>query len=306
VVGVSLADEQQYYKVLWYGDAGTAKTTNLATLANLGRMVFVEAEAGLKNKPLLDMGVNTANIDPFRDIRYASLDDMFWDLHASLEDNPGEYAGVGFDSLSEIVKKLVEQVTDKEFAKKVKKLEQRGESTEDLDPLFIDISYYGTMTEQMRRLTRKYRDLPCHIGFTALERRDVDEDTGKVAYGPAVNPAFQNDIVGYVDVVIHTTTDGQWPDGSDVMIGQTRKNGKYGAKDRFHATPITLVDPTFERVIKYIEGELTAENDERQQAYRELWKQRRAEEEAKKAERTQSRRDRVTGAPTSRRTAAPA
>src|SRR5690625_8048708 len=59
------------------------------------------------------------------------------------------------------------------------------------------------MSKQFRDLLRKYRDLPCHLILTALERRDVDEDTGQVAYGPALSPGVQKEVLGYIDLVLY-------------------------------------------------------------------------------------------------------
>lgn len=276
----TLSDQAQHVKLGYYGDVGTAKTTNLASLARLGKVIAIDSEAGLELEPLRDLGIPTDNIVPFREISYDALDNLHWELRAALDQDPGAIVGVTFDSMTEVVAKLVEQQNDDEYERQLRKLQRRNESTDGLNRFRIDLASWGVMTEQVRRLLRRYRDLPCHLGWSALERRDVDQNDGQVSYGPRVNPGLQGDLVGYVGVVAHTWVDGEDHEGNEQFVAHTRRTSKYTAKDRFHATPRRMAVPSFERVIRYVSKDLTVETDPVQQAYHEVLRARRAEKEA--------------------------
>jgi hypothetical protein len=271
----TLGDQAQFVKAGWYGDVGTTKTTSLATLAKFGKILYIDSEAGLEKGPLQDLDIPVDNIVPFRDITYDALDALHWDLRSELASDPNAIVGVCFDSMTEIVAKLVEQTNDVEIERQIRKAERRGEDTSALSKFRIDLGSWGVVTEQVRRLLRRYRDLPCHMGWSALERRDVDQNDGTVNYGPKVNPGLQGDLVGYVGVVLHTWVDGEDADGNEMFVAHTRKTPKYTAKDRFHATPKRLAVPSFERVIGYVEKTLVVAEDPIQQHYHNVLTERR-------------------------------
>lgn len=253
----TLADTDEFVNELYYGDGGSGKTTDLASMANLGPIVMINAESGIKRRPLVQLGINADNIQLVPDVgeplTYQLLEDLFFELRTEVEN--GSIVGVAWDSLTEIHKVLLRDVVDK----RIDKAERTGKG--DTDPFFTDRSDYGVMTEQLRMLIRRYRDLPCHFAASALERRDIDDD-GVVTYRPALTPALQTDVYGYMDVVCHTTVEEiDDDDERDLFTGIFRPAGKYRAKDRFGAMPHRMVDPTFQRVVAYVNDELEVDTD---------------------------------------------
>lgn len=250
-----LVDVREPINILYYGEGGTGKTTSLATMANMGPVLLVNAESGVKRQPLVARGVNIENIElypePGAPITFEGLQSEWVRIAAALEEDPDAYAGVVWDSITEIYKRLLDSIVDRA----VQKAERQGRER---DPFFIDRSDYGVMTEQVRSLVRKYRDLPCHFGVSALSRRDQDDD-GSVAYQPAITPALQNDLVGWVDQVVYTSVVGG--EDEDEFRGLFRPLGKFRGKDRFGTMPKILIDPTFERVHDYVRGDLTVDSD---------------------------------------------
>lgn len=281
---MSLADEKEPIRVCWWGIPGTSKTTDLVDLAKRGKMYVIDADGGMKKRALEDFSIPTENIEPYRTTTYPALDGLFWDIKAELDDDPEHCVGIGVDTATELGQRLLSIIVDQKQGAKIAKAEAMGQDSEDIDPFFRDRDYYGTLTEQVRRLLRGWKDLEIHLGITAHVRRDLDENTGKVMYGPDVNPAIQSLILGGVDVIARCRVDGVWPEDTaggqkdmDVMVADMRAGNDFHAKDRFHKTPRVMVNPTFTRIIDYIEGTLTLDNDEEQAAYRELFITRKAE-----------------------------
>lgn len=284
-----LDQKYEYVNGLWTGPLGTGKTTAVATMANLGPVIYINAEGGLKKKPLQARGINVANIrvlpeDP-EDLGYKWLDDLYWEIKASLSEDPDSIAGVVWDSLTEIHQKVLRDVVDYQ----VKRATARGESRlkgadpgDMLNENFTDLGDYGIMTGQLRLLLRRYRDLPCHFAVTALDRRDVDGD-GRVVYRPAMTPALAGDLESYVDVVAVTSIK-EYEDGEDDEYrGLFRPAGKYRGKDRFGVMPKVTVDPSFERVVHYVNDVITPDTDDIQAAAAQRAQKAKAKSEAAQA-----------------------
>lgn len=257
----SLSDTDEFLNVLLFGREGSGKTTAAVSLANLGygKVLVVNAEGGMKKNTLKRHGIDIDRIMVWppagQPITHAGLDEVHRQLKADLADDPKSWAGVVFDSATEIVQALVDYVA----GDRIDKASKRGISIDGIDQFFTDRSDYGTMSKMFRDILRKFRDLPTHFIVTALERRDVDEDTGKVQYGPAVTPGVQTDLLGYVDLVLACSA-------ADDAEGKpyralTRSSGKYRGKDRLGVLPKVLVNPTVERILAYESGTLTEETD---------------------------------------------
>lgn len=247
----TLDAERDFVKICYYGDPGTGKTTHLAQLSRLGPVVFVDAEAGVKRSAMVGQKVPIEAITPVRQITFEGLEKLFFELKGKLEDDPDAIAGLCVDSLTEVQKKLLEIIVQDSVARTRRKGMERSNFE-------IYKEDWGVNTEQLRQLTRKFRDLPCHVGFACLPRRDVDDESS-VIYGPALTPAFQTDVMGYVDIICHTYT--EMVGDEEIFLGSFRRAGKYVAKDRFGILPKTMVNPSFDRVVQYIDGTLTEDAD---------------------------------------------
>lgn len=255
---VGLTDVVDPQNVLYYGDGGTGKTSHMAAMAKLGPVLFVNAEGGMKRRPLERLGIPVENIQvwppPGQPITYDGLSELHAQLLRDLEEDPTSWAGVGWDSLTEIHKMLLESASQKAYRRAVRD----GKDRADFGEFFIAVEDYGVMTEQVRRLFRRFRDLPCHFTVSCLQRRDKDDD-GKVKYGPSVTPALATDVFGWMDLVVYTDV-RETPAGEDYR-GQFHPVGKFRAKDRYGVFPTRLPTPSFDRIVDYVEGDLDVEND---------------------------------------------
>lgn len=248
-----LAPEHEFMSVCWYGAEGTRKTTYLSHMANLGPILIVNAEAGAKSRALARRGVDVDNIRiwpaPGQKLTFGGLENLYFTVKSRLDNESGSVAGVGFDSITEIVRVLLANERERGY------LATMG-SSRARDRWQTDRNDYGVLANQISTILRWFRDLPCHFAMTALERRDQDDD-GKVKYGPAVTPALMQDIPGFVDTMAHTTI---LENGTGV--GWTQPIGKYRAKDRDGILPNPMPDPTFTRIRAYIDGNLTEDTDQ--------------------------------------------
>jgi hypothetical protein len=260
----SLNDREEHLNVLFYGREGSGKTTAAASLVNTGKgkVLVINAEAGLKKNTLARQGIDVSRIMVWpannETVTHAGLIEVYTQVKADLEKDPKSWIGVVLDSATEIVPALIDQVS----ASRIQKAAMKGLVIDGVDGFFTDISDYGTMTKMFRDLLRKFRDLPTHFVITALERRDVDEDTGKVHYGPAVTPSIQTDLLGFVDLVM--TCFAADEDEKQPFRALTRAAGKYRAKDRLGILPLVMVDPSIPRILQYEAGTLTEDKDPRQ------------------------------------------
>lgn len=259
----ALVDVDEPVNVLWYGEGGSGKTTALATLANLGRLVIVNAESGVKRRALEKLGVAVENIEVFpgegEELSYDGLEHLILTMREELHKDPDSYAGLAFDSLTEIQ----QGVKDMTVQAAVERYAARGQER---SPWIADQDNWVQTNAQIRKLIRMGRDLPCHFGMSALERR-VQDDDGTVMYRPSVTPALLDDLVLWNDVICHTSV--ELVDGEEEYLGLFRLHGKYRGRDRYHATPKWLVDPWYERVISYVDGSLTRDKDPVMQKARE-------------------------------------
>lgn len=270
----TLEDSVEYINALWWGPEGTGKSTDIMTAANHGKVIAINAEGGIKKKPLRDFGIDLTNIIPWPDqknptpITFQSLEELSWDLASALENDPGCYFAVAWDSGSEIYDILVANERINQFEKNALKEGTANYKEYREDPTFTDIADYGVATTQYKILLRRFRDLPCHFLITSLSRRDVDEDTSKVAYGPAVGPSAQTAMLGLVDLVVYTQTgvlftgEDKKVNVKDEFYGLNRPDGLNRAKDRFRAVPRNLAVPTFERYFQYVTEALIEEDDD--------------------------------------------
>lgn len=276
---------QDKFAVLWWGPPGTGKTTNLAYMANGGPVAYIRADRSVRARPLRQLGVKTANIQPIDELDTEKIVSMVYsDFMQRLEEDPASLYGVGLDTISELIARRMEGIVDDEWDLMVRAAARQKQEPDKTKRYFVDRDYWQPITQEMRRIVRHLKDLNCHLGITAQTRRDTDENSGTLNIGPSVNPAFQGDLLAYMDFSIRTATDGYWQNGEDqVFLGYPKQEGVYLGKDREHVLPRILVEPTFDRVLAYALGELDTKTDPRQVAYRELLAERRAKRARRKA-----------------------
>lgn len=257
----SLADTEEYVNALYFGPGGSGKSTDAAHMAKLGHVIAIDCESGLKKRPLRRMGVPVENIHPYKVTNFQEMWKLTGQVESQLIEKPGSVAGLVIDSFTELQKRFIEDIVDTRNAKRA--------ATMVVDPFEVDIKEQGKMTEMCRRVARRLRDLPCHVVFVCLDKREVDNEVGGVFYRPALTPAFATDLIGYVDAVFCTRQEDTEEDDLSRFVASTVPTGRFRGKDRYGVFPATFVNPTFDRVVQYVEQDGEVDDDPYQAAYRQ-------------------------------------
>ena len=263
-----LTDADDYLRGLWCGEQGTGKTTDVLSMANLGRIVLVNAEGGAKRKALARMGVNVDNIDVLpddpADLTYDFLQDLAWELKADAAlGSKRRYVGAVWDSVTDIHVRLLRNVVKYQFTRATDRGDSRITNAAPGDMIneyFTDLSDYGVMTAQLVEILKLWHDAPMHFAVTSLLRRDKDSN-GKIVYRPAVTPALQLELLGLMDVVAVTDVVEMDDGGDDIYRGLFKPLGLFRGKDRYKVLPRRLIDPMFDRVWAYVQEEMDADAD---------------------------------------------
>lgn len=269
--------DAEHVRIAYYGINGSGKTTDLADMAHMGTVVAINGEQGFRRRRLQQLGIPVDNIevaisesDPdLPGASFESLDKLFWGLKAELADNPKAVFGFLWDTATDSQKVMVDQTRAVERQRAVRKATREHTEYDQAD-MFIDIGWYGIHSQEMGKVLRQFRDLPCSWAIACQEeRRDADNKGKPPSIGPALTPAVQGDLMSYSDYVCRLSTAIDEETDETIFLGTFRTEGIAVAKDRDHVMPRPMVQPTFTRVYLYATGQLTVEEDPLQQEFME-------------------------------------
>lgn len=220
-------------KILVYSEPGARKTSFLGTCPN---NLIVDVEKGLaslRTAPNVDM--SKLSVLPYR---------SFFQIEALVEKmNMGvpqlaQFETLSIDSVSELHKKGLEEVTKREFAKGGR-VSQYNAETED----------HTENNEHIRRLVSSLRDLDRNIILTAHARTVQQKDKSIKIY-PDFSERLANTIAGIVDVVAFVQL--RENDDKTEAVWHFESDGFITAKQRI-GLPKTLIDPTWDTIWGYFE-----------------------------------------------------
>ncbi len=230
------------FKVLLYGRPGKKKTRTLATLPNV-LLVDVNDRGTRSTKRDLDPNVYIA--DTFREV----FDDVYWYMAE------GDH---GFESVA------IDGVTGLQNLAMRYILEDDALRDASRDPHTSSRGTWGTVNELVKDCITRYRNLPMHVGFSALERsRDMaedDDDESQIIIAPAVSPGTAGHLEAAVGTIGHMTV-------RKVVTGKGKKkttvvrtfmrvgpSERYITKDRDGLFGDIVKDPHLGKMIEQIEG----------------------------------------------------
>ena len=207
-----------HLKVFIYGASGVGKTTFGTTAP---QPLYISAEAGL---------LSVAEHAP----DYIEVKSMA-ELNAAYEflsNEKHDYETVIIDSLTEIQNVVMTKITGPDGSP--------------------GLSDWGVFSTEMAKILRRFRDLPMHVVFLALENKSEDKDDSGVYYGPQLYGKLADRAAAFMDFVGRMAFYRQKAEGED------KPKAKRGicfyasetqtGKDRSGKLP-AFVEPTFKEIL---------------------------------------------------------
>lgn len=221
-----LTEKPQYVKIIVYGRTGVGKTRFAATAPDV---LFIDAEAGTLS--IADKPIDVVTIQDFN-----QLDEVF----DFLLKGDHKYKSVVIDSLTEVQLKCMDNIIKSEVEKKP-----------DRDPDVPTQQNWGKSFNQIRKLIRKFRDLPMNVIFVCEAKDNKDEETGIIYTVPALPGQLANKIPGYMDIVgymdLRKDSEGNLIEKM-LFRAVDRKDGK----DRSGKLPMAMENPTFKKILNFV------------------------------------------------------
>lgn len=238
VIDLKAPDNDPIFALV-YGASGTGKTHLMGTLGELGRVLIIDIDQGIKtlrNAPDLKKAGFTNNItvvsfDKFKDLDeayklVAANDPKQWTKKFGVEiAQPFDW--IVWDTWSEIQWYMLEELRSKDSEMKGNGLNFRKN---------VQIQHWGQVTDLNKLAVQQLRACKVNQVFTMQEKLDKDELSGTVYGGPAIHGKMVQEMPTYFDVVVHTYTDlsgnycatnkakGKWPGKTRLGVGQDYKN----------------------------------------------------------------------------------
>lgn len=224
---------------LVYGASGTGKTHLMGTVGELGRVLIIDIDQGIKtlrNAPDLlqahyNDNITVVSFDQFRDLDEAyklvvANDPKQWSKKFGVTiEAPFDW--IIWDTWSEIQWYMLEELRSKDSAMKGNGLNFRAN---------VQIQHWGMMTDLNKLAIQQLRACKVNQIFTMQEKLDKDELSGQIYGGPAIHGKMVQEMPAFFDIVVHTYTDlqgnycatnkakGKWPGKTRLGVGGDFKN----------------------------------------------------------------------------------
>lgn len=228
----SVVESSEFFNMLVYGDAGVGKTVLAGSAIEVPEMrpvIHLDIEGGTLSLRNRYPEVDKVRIDSWEDLVR---------VYKELKSNPTSYRTVILDSLTELQQFGMEEI----MFRAVTKAEEEGD---DRDPDLPGIGEHGKSNERMKKIIRRFRDLPLNTIFTALERVDVDRKNRKFIK-PLLSPKLADQVAGWLDIVTYMYI--KEVDGEQSRVLLTSNTDEVTAKDRTDKLPQTVLDPTMTKI----------------------------------------------------------
>ena len=238
VIDLAAPDTDPIFALV-YGASGTGKTHLMGTVGELGKVLIVDIDQGIKTlryAPDIVKAKYTDNITVVSFDKFKDLDELY---NLVKDNDPGRWSkkfGVKveepydwciYDTWSELQWTMLEELRSKDAAMKGVGLNFRKG---------LQIQHWGMMTDLNKLAVEQFRDCRVNQIFTMQEKLDKDEISGQIYGGPAIHGKMVQEMPTYFDIVVHTYTDlqgnycamdkakGRWPGKTRLGIGAEYKN----------------------------------------------------------------------------------
>jgi hypothetical protein len=233
--------------IFLYGDPGAGKTVlagSSAAVADMSPVLIGDCEGGA-----FSLKAFYPEVDVVRIKNTAELVQVYQTL---LTTDHG-YKTFVLDSLSEVNKMIMGDI-----------MKAVVEEDEERDPDVPSIREWGKLGEQMRRVIRRFRDLPMHTIFTALLNEEQDAK-GRVKKNPMLSGKLKKEVAGFMDIVLFVYAKHV---KVNLLTGEPDQDGEEGlhrfvlssstdefiCKDRSSLMPEVMLDPTMTKIHTLIQG----------------------------------------------------
>lgn len=228
-----------WINLLAYGDPGCGKTYLCGTAMDEPRttpMLFLDCEGGvttLRKRKNLDV-VPIRSIDQLVEI----YNKLFYSIKS---DGTMYYKVVAIDPLNELA--------DLDMRIEMKKAKDANSDKVDID--VPSPREWGKVRNHMRLIIRGFRDLPCHVIFTAHVGQQQDANQ-PVKYFPGFSGKLKTEVSGFMDIVGYMYNDTS----TGVLVRKMQFEGtrRIQAKDRTGALGGSIDDPSIPKIWSIIEG----------------------------------------------------
>jgi len=179
--------------------------------------------------------------------RFKQLQEVYNELYRGQDFNAQTCAGyktIILDNLTEGQKKGMEHIFQAE------KLAAQGINFTEFAMATFANGGWNQSSEQMRKLIRAFRELPCYVILVAWEL-DIDKSESRHKWTPAFTNKLAGEMPGMVNDVYRLSVDR-----SGVRSLQTGLSGDVVAKDRTRKLPFKLDNPTMPLIHQYWSGAL--------------------------------------------------
>ena len=238
VIDLNAPDTDPVFALV-YGASGTGKTHLMGTLGELGRVLIIDIDQGIKTlrhapdllKAKWNDNITVVSFDKFKDLDEAyklveANDPKLWSKKFGITiTQPFDW--IAWDTWSEIQWYMLEELRSKDAAMKGSGLNFRQN---------VQIQHWGMMTDLNKLAVQQLRACKVNQVFTMQEKLDKDELSGQIYGGPAIHGKMVQEMPTYFDIVVHTYTDlqgnycatnkakGKWPGKTRLGVGQDYKS----------------------------------------------------------------------------------
>lgn len=245
------SDDRSLPSICVYGGSGVGKTTFVASACEVPEMspvLILNIENGTQSVKDIYPDIHVVDIDTFQQLQDAY--DTLYDQMNRVEQTCAGYKTVILDNLTEGQKKGMEHIFRSENMRK-----QGINFTEFVMATFQNQGW-NVSSEQMRKLIRAFRELPCYVIFVAWEL-DYAKDEKRSLWTPAFTRTLAGEAPGLVNDVYR-----YYFDREGVRTLQTSRTRDTVAKDRSRKLPTQIPNPTMPLLHQYWTGALVKPPEE--------------------------------------------
>ena len=238
----AVEDTAEFLNILVYGDPGIGKTVlagSAAAVAEMAPVLFVDVEGGTYSLRDRYPGVDVVRVQSWQDVQKL-YDELYRGDHG--------YKTIVIDSLTEMQKFSMYTI----MTALVKDDPAR-------DPDVPGMREWGKNIEQIRKLVRAFRDLPCNTIITALAMTDKDARTGITRTKPSLSGKLSNEVAGFLDIVLYMYI--KVVDGEIQRLLLSTATDTQVAKDRSGRLPMVIENPTMQTIMNVIKNKEQTNED---------------------------------------------